>query len=126
MSCPVRAHVKLYAIIKIGSKLLEFLTSMADTPVLIGIWADAHWAISFYEKHKFCLLSQAEKEILLKKYWTIPARQIETSVVLASPNWFKKQQYTEASENRQSRRVFKLRGCPGGGSAGQAIKYKMK
>jgi N-acetylglutamate synthase-like GNAT family acetyltransferase len=71
----------------IGSKLLAHLASFAGTPVLIGTWADATWAIKFYEKHGFRLLAKSEKEMLLRKYWKIPARQEETSVVLASPDW---------------------------------------
>ena len=71
----------------IGSHLLAHLTAMATTPVLIGTWAAATWAIEFYRKHGFRLVSEAEKETLLRKYWTRPARQVETSVVLASPDW---------------------------------------
>ena len=71
----------------IGSKLLAHLASISKTPVLIGTWADATWAIKFYQKHGFRLLSKSETEILLRKYWSIPIRQIETSVVLANPNW---------------------------------------
>jgi GNAT superfamily N-acetyltransferase len=71
----------------IGGQLLAHLNSMATTPVLIGTWTDAKWAISFYLKNGFRLLERTEINILLPKYWTIPARQIETSVVLASSNW---------------------------------------
>lgn len=71
----------------IGSKLLHHLYAMASTPVLIGTWADAKWAIEFYQKHGFRLLPDAEKNNLLRKYWSIPARQVETSVVLASRDW---------------------------------------
>jgi N-acetylglutamate synthase-like GNAT family acetyltransferase len=71
----------------IGSKLLEHLCKTTTTPVLIGTWADATWAIGFYEKHGFRLLSDDEKNRLLMKYWSIPARQVETSVVLASTDW---------------------------------------
>ena len=71
----------------IGSKLLKHLRSIATSPVLIGTWAEATWAIEFYEKHGFRLLPSAEKNSLLRKYWTIPTRQVETSVVLASPDW---------------------------------------
>jgi TfoX/Sxy family transcriptional regulator of competence genes len=56
-------------------------------PVLIGTWADADWAIRFYEKHGFELVTYEEKERLLKKYWRIPDRQVETSVVLADARW---------------------------------------
>jgi N-acetylglutamate synthase-like GNAT family acetyltransferase len=73
----------------IGGKLLTELRQKATTPLLIGTWADAVWAIRFYEKYGFRLVSLEEKNRLLKKYWTIPERQVETSVVLAeaeSPN----------------------------------------
>jgi Acetyltransferase (GNAT) domain len=71
----------------IGGKLLAHLRSITETPVLIGTWADASWAIAFYKKHGFRLLPTDEKNNLLKKYWTIPERQIETSVVLADGGW---------------------------------------
>jgi N-acetylglutamate synthase-like GNAT family acetyltransferase len=71
----------------IGSKLLFHLTSNSTTPILIGTWANATWAIAFYQKHGFRLLPKDETETLLRKYWLIPERQIETSVVLASPDW---------------------------------------
>lgn len=71
----------------IGGKLLNHLVDIAKTPVLIGTWKDAFWAIRFYEKHGFRLLSDEEKNKLLKTYWTIPERQVETSIVLASQNW---------------------------------------
>jgi N-acetylglutamate synthase-like GNAT family acetyltransferase len=67
----------------IGGKLLSHLRRMTDRPILIGTWADAIWAIRFYEKHGFRLISTEEKNRLLKKYWKIPERQVETSVVLA-------------------------------------------
>ncbi|SEB76474.1 Acetyltransferase (GNAT) domain-containing protein [Tenacibaculum sp. MAR_2009_124] len=72
----------------IGGKLLSHLIEITDFPVLIGTWADASWAISFYEKHKFRIVSKNEKNNLLKTYWSVPDRQIETSVVLASSDWF--------------------------------------
>ena len=71
----------------IGGKLLDHLSKMTAKPILIGTWADATWAINFYKKHGFNLVSSADKERLLQKYWTIPLRQIETSVVLASSQW---------------------------------------
>ncbi|MGA2087153.1 MAG: hypothetical protein ABSG60_16725 [Terracidiphilus sp.] len=55
--------------------------------MLIGTWADAVWAIRFYEKFGFQKVGPAEKDRLLKKYWTVPERQIETSVVLADGKW---------------------------------------
>ena len=72
----------------IGSDLLRHLRALTARPILIGTWAAAHWAISFYEKHGFRRVSPAEKDRLLKKYWSIPERQIETSVVLADDRWF--------------------------------------
>jgi GNAT superfamily N-acetyltransferase len=71
----------------IGGKLLTHLYTLSTTPILIGTWADASWAIGFYQKHGYRLLSTTETGILLRKYWTIPERQLETSVVLASPDW---------------------------------------
>jgi len=68
----------------IGGKLLQHLSMLTAKPILIGTWADATWAIEFYKKHGFRLVSFQEKEELLRKYWSIPLRQIETSVVLAS------------------------------------------
>jgi GNAT superfamily N-acetyltransferase len=70
----------------IGSELLTFLRTLTTSPILIGTWADAVWAIRFYEKHGFRLVSREEKTRLLKKYWSIPDRQVETSVVLVESN----------------------------------------
>ncbi len=67
----------------IGSQLLAHLRTLTHEPVLIGTWADAIWAIRFYERHGFRVVDQATKEKLLRTYWTVPPRQIETSVVLA-------------------------------------------
>jgi len=65
----------------IGSRLLDHLKKLATTPrLLVGTWADVHWAIEFYEKHGFRLLPN--KDELLRAYWDIPERQIEASVVL--------------------------------------------
>lgn len=72
----------------IGGKLLARLLTLTERPVLIGTWADAYWAVRFYEKHGFDLVPPREKNRLLKKYWSIPERQIETSVVLADRKWF--------------------------------------
>ena len=66
----------------IGGRMLEELRGLARGPVLIGTWADAVWAIRFYERHGFRVVSHEEKERLLRRYWKIPERQVETSVVL--------------------------------------------
>ena len=66
----------------IGGRLLSELREKTGRPILIGTWADAIWAIRFYERHGFRLVSSEEKDRLLKTYWSIPERQIETSVVL--------------------------------------------
>jgi GNAT superfamily N-acetyltransferase len=76
----------------LGALLLSHLRNMADNPVLIGTWADAAWAIRFYERYGFQVVTPDEKQRLLKKYWTVPDRQIETSVVLADPKWREIQQ----------------------------------
>jgi GNAT superfamily N-acetyltransferase len=69
----------------IGSALLEQLTSSLTPPILVGTWAAAAWAISFYRRHGFELVPPERTAELLRAYWTIPDRQIETSVVLARP-----------------------------------------
>ena len=71
----------------IGRKLLVDLCGRTDRPTSIGTWASAVWAIQFYEKNGFKKVSQQEKNRLLKKYWSIPARQVETSVVLVDRKW---------------------------------------
>ncbi|MBW1801494.1 MAG: GNAT family N-acetyltransferase [Deltaproteobacteria bacterium] len=70
----------------IGKRLLQHLEGMTDKPLLIGTWADATWAISFYEKNGYTIVPEDEKNRLLKKFWTIPERQVETSVVLINRN----------------------------------------
>jgi GNAT superfamily N-acetyltransferase len=72
----------------IGSRILSHLLELTKRPVLVGTWADAIWAIRFYENHGFRRLSDEEKERVLRAYWTIPERQIQTSVVLADERWF--------------------------------------
>ncbi|WP_349351637.1 GNAT family N-acetyltransferase [Flagellimonas sp. MMG031] len=76
----------------IGGKLLNHLQELSDKPVLIGTWKDATWAISFYEKHGFSVVGTDEKDYLLNTYWSVPERQIETSVVLANDKWLKNDQ----------------------------------
>lgn len=71
----------------IGSRLLQHLVAQTDRPILVGTWADATWATRFYVKHGFTLLSPAETEPVLRRYWSIPDRQIATSVVLADARW---------------------------------------
>jgi N-acetylglutamate synthase-like GNAT family acetyltransferase len=66
----------------VGTKLLRHVEGLVDKPILIGTWADATWAIDFYQRNGFTLAPSDEKDQLLRTYWSIPARQIETSVVL--------------------------------------------
>jgi GNAT superfamily N-acetyltransferase len=80
----VRTHLRNQGI---GAKLLRHLETLTQNPILIGTWADATWAVSFYQKNGYHLVSTEEKNLLLKKYWSIPKRQVETSVVLASKNF---------------------------------------
>lgn len=67
----------------IGAALLSHLHKLAEKPILIGTWKAATWAIRFYKKHGFRVVPEEEKNRLLRKYWTIPDRQIDTSLVLA-------------------------------------------
>lgn len=71
----------------IGEELLRHLEATTTKPILIGTWSAATWAIRFYEKNGYRLLSRTEIEQLLRKYWSIPERQIQTSVVLANARW---------------------------------------
>ena len=71
----------------VGTKLLHHVRGLAAKPILIGTWAAASWAIDFYRRNGFTLVSKSQKDRLLKTYWSIPERQIETSVVLADERW---------------------------------------
>ncbi len=79
-------HAYVYSRLRrqgIGAKLLRHLEDLTDTPILVGTWKAAAWAISFYRKNGYSLVSDEEKDRLLRRYWSIPERQVETSVVLA-------------------------------------------
>jgi N-acetylglutamate synthase-like GNAT family acetyltransferase len=71
----------------IGTKLLSHLMALTKKPILIGTWDSADWAIRFYMKNGFNLVSPDEKKKLLNTYWNVPERQIETSVVLCDSKW---------------------------------------
>ncbi|MHB1205923.1 MAG: GNAT family N-acetyltransferase [Rhodospirillaceae bacterium] len=73
----------------VGTALLRHVTHLLDKPILIGTWADAAWAIDFYRRNGFTVIANPFKDLLLRQYWSIPARQIETSVVLADARWMK-------------------------------------
>lgn len=73
----------------VGTRLLQHVETLVDKPILIGTWADASWAIEFYRRNGYALVSPNDKDRLLEKYWSIPARQVETSVVLADATWTK-------------------------------------
>ena len=75
----------------IGTKLLRRVEALADKPILIGTWADASWAIEFYRRNGFTVVSDGDKNRLLRAYWSVPARQVETSVVLADRRWMNAQ-----------------------------------
>jgi N-acetylglutamate synthase-like GNAT family acetyltransferase len=75
----------------VGTRLLRHVESLVDKPILIGTWAAASWAIDFYQRNGFTLLPSDQKNRLLRRYWSIPERQIETSVVLANERWMASQ-----------------------------------
>jgi len=79
----------------LGARLLTQLMDNIPGPVLVGTWAAAWWAIRFYEKHGFKLVTPVTKDRLLRTYWTISPRQVETSVVLADPKWVAFTNYTD-------------------------------
>ena len=70
----------------IGGLLLAHLENSSTRTILIGTWRDATWAIGFYERHGYVLVDAAETAPLLRRYWTVSPRQIETSVVLSKPS----------------------------------------
>lgn len=72
----------------IGGRLMAAVLVGLGTPVLVGTWAAATWAVRFYERHGFRLTDTETKTRLLRRYWTIPERQVETSVVLADARWW--------------------------------------
>ena len=71
----------------VGATMLGQLKAQTATPLLIGTWAAATWAIGFYERHGFRLVTMAEKDRLLSRYWSVPAAQAAASVVLADAAW---------------------------------------
>ena len=71
----------------VGTRLLRHVQSLVDKPILIGTWAAASWAIEFYRRNGFAVVPTSHKDRLLRTYWSIPARQIEASVVLANGRW---------------------------------------
>ncbi len=75
----------------IGGRLLARLGDQASSPLLVGTWADAAWAVRFYQNRGFRLVTEEQKERLLRRYWSIPERQIAPSVVLADEAWFRAQ-----------------------------------
>ncbi|HEX3534889.1 MAG TPA: GNAT family N-acetyltransferase [Gemmatimonadaceae bacterium] len=71
----------------VGTKLLRHVEALVDKPILIGTWAAASWAIEFYQRNGYTIVPSGDKDRLLRTYWSIPARQVETSVVLANKRW---------------------------------------
>ena len=69
----------------VGAQLIEYLRRRSPRRMLVGTWAAATWAINFYQRHGFELVPRADTAALFRTYWTIPERQIETSVVLSNP-----------------------------------------
>jgi GNAT superfamily N-acetyltransferase len=78
----------------VGTRLLRHVEGLVEKPFLIGTWAAASWAIEFYRRNGFTLVPGDHKDRLLRTYWSIPARQIETSVVLANGRWTEAQSRT--------------------------------
>jgi N-acetylglutamate synthase-like GNAT family acetyltransferase len=82
----VRTHARRQGI---GGRLMKTLYATTERPTLIGTWAAATWAIDFYRRHGFKPVDRDTKDRLLKTYWSIPARQVDTSVVLADERWWR-------------------------------------
>mgnify|MGYP001110089986 FL=1 len=73
----VRTHQRKSGV---GTKLLTHLMSLTDKPILIGTWASADWAVRFYVKNGFNLVTPAEKNQLLRTYWNVPDRDRKSVV----------------------------------------------
>ena len=71
----------------IGEQLLSHLRTLTVRPMLIGTWTAARWAIRFYERRGFQVVSDDERDRLLQRYWTVPRGQVAASVVLADQRW---------------------------------------
>jgi len=71
----------------VGTRLLQHVEGLVDKPILIGTWAAASWAVDFYRRNGYAVVGTSDKDRLLRTYWSIPDRQIETSVVLANARW---------------------------------------
>ena len=80
----------------VGTTLLRHVERLADKPILIGTWAAASWAVDFYQRNGFTVVPESDKERLLRTYWSIPDRQIETSVVLGDKRWTQAQPPTHS------------------------------
>jgi len=80
----------------VGRSLLRHVEGLSGKPILIGTWADASWAIEFYRRNGFTVVPNRHKDSLLRRYWSIPARQVETSVVLADGRWMEAQRRAPA------------------------------
>lgn len=85
----------------IGSLLIAHCNRLMTRPALVGTWAAAAWAVGFYEKHGYKQVTREQKEHLLRKYWSIPERQVETSVVLADKKWFQLDSKKEPSRGEK-------------------------
>jgi GNAT superfamily N-acetyltransferase len=84
----------------IGGRLLSEMKQKTKGPTLVGTWKAAVWAVRFYEKHGYRLVTEQQKDQLLRTYWTIPERQVETSVVLADRRWFERATGREKCERK--------------------------
>ena len=80
----------------VGTSLLRHVEGLVDKPILIGTLAAASWAIEFYQRNGFTVVTTSQKDQLLRIYWSIPARQIETSVVLVDQRWMEAQRRSSA------------------------------
>lgn len=82
----------------IGTQLLRRVETLSRKPMLIGTWADASWAVDFYQRNGYKIVSERDKDRLLRTYWSVPERQIETSVVLADARWFAARRLTRVAQ----------------------------
>ena len=83
-----------------GGALLEHVMAGIDGRVLVGTWAAAGWAVDFYLRHGFVHVGPELTAQLLREYWSIPERQVATSVVLERKSSTARDQAARASGSR--------------------------
>jgi N-acetylglutamate synthase-like GNAT family acetyltransferase len=92
----------------VGRSLLRHVEGLTEKPMLIGTWAAASWAIRFYQRNGYTVVPEGERDRLLRTYWSIPVRQIETSVVLADRRWMEDRRATSTTDRERPPAILQI------------------